>query len=260
MNVRLPTSARLAVGALLAALAFALGLGAWRGAQLDRELSRLRDELHAHSHLQTEHRRLRQALPSDAEWEGLRSDHTRMEEVRKQLAELRTRPAGPTALPSAAPSTAPSSPSPPQVPVSVWRQAGRATPEAALYTTLWAASQGNIDIMAQSILLDERARAKAQRLIEQLRPTASLEASSPEHLIALLTVKEVPLGSLQLLSLTQPNPTLAMIRVRLTAPEGAAKVTNLTLRQTSGQWRLVVPEAAVDAYTLQLTGRSAPKT
>lgn len=256
MTTRFQTFARLAVGALLATIALALGLGAWRGAQLDRELSRLRDALHAHSHLQTEHRRLREALPSDAEWEGLRSDHTQLEELRKQLAELRTRQAGPTAPPSVAPSV----PAPAAVPVSAWRQAGWATPEAALHTALWAASQGNIDLMAQSIRLDERARTKAEGLLERLRTSPSLEASTPEHLIALLTLKEVPLGSLQLLSLTQPNPNLAMIRVRLTAPEGAAKVTNLTLQQTSRVWRLLVPEAAVDAYILQLTGPASPKT
>lgn len=256
MNARLKTTARLAVGALLATLAFALGLGAWRGSQLDREIGHLRDELHTHSHLQTDHRRLREALPSDTEWEGLRYDHIRLEELRKQLVELRSRPAGATVPPSVAPSAA----TPLPVPVSAWRQTGWATPVDTLHTALWAASQGNIDIMAQSIFLDERARAKAQSLLERLRQTTSLEASTPEHLIALLTVKEVPLGSLQLLSLTQPNPKLAMIRVRLTAPEGAAKVTNLTLRQTTGEWRLVVPEGAVDAYALQLTGPSAPKT
>ena len=258
MSNRFDSSFKRLMGVLLVALTFVLGRGAWNHTRLAAEIDALQNALTEGEHLRAEHRRLAAAQPSASEWEALRADHTVLEQVRTQLAELRARPAPHPATRPTLPNAAATAP--PPVPVRAWRNAGRGTPEAALETALWAANQGNIEVMAQSILLVGQTQAKAQRLFERFRPSAPVEASTPEHLVALLTVKEVPLGSMQLLSQTPSNPQMAAIRVRLTAPDGSSKVTRLTLQQTSGVWRLLVPEAAVDAYILQLTGPAAPKT
>lgn len=258
MNNRFHFSVKWVVGGLLLTLALALGRGEWRNERLAVEIASLRNTMNGAAHLRAEHSRLAAAQPSSSDWNALRANRAALERVRTQLAELRARPTRPPATPPARPPAA--APVPPPVPVTAWRNAGRGTPEAALETTVWAASQGNIDVMAQSMFLTEQTKAKAQRLLERLRLSSPIEASTPEQLVALLTVKDVPLGSMQMLSQTPSDPQAAAISVRLTAPDGSSKVTRLTLRHIGGEWRIMVPEAAVDKYALQLTGPSAPKT
>jgi hypothetical protein len=138
------------------------------------------------------------------------------------------------------------------VPVSAWRNAGRATPEAALETALWAAATGEVDALAQLLLLEPDARQRAQALLDRLPESARAQYATPERLIALLTAKQIPLGAMQLVAAMPQGDDTRLLRVRLHSPEGWARTTSVAARGAPGDWRLVVPGPAVDRLAAQL--------
>ena len=239
---------------------FAVALGAcWivRGSRTKRlrdavELERTQQgEL---NRLKKENKRLAAAQPATDELQALRGDHEAVERLRGELTELRTRTLTP---PRSADRAAMALPAPITTP-GEWKNAGCATPAAALETALWAASGGDIDTVALLIVLEPAVRAKTVALLEGLPAASRAEYRSPERLVALLATKDVPMGGIQVIAQARQGAEQTMIRVRLYQPDGSAKSTSLLLRQNAGEWRLVVPESAVDRYAAMLKGPAGP--
>jgi hypothetical protein len=124
---------------------------------------------------------------------------------------------------------------------------------AALETALWAAVGGDVEALAASIQLEGRARERAEKIFERLPPEVRGQHGSPDNLIALLTAKDVPVtGSMRVMAEKQSNEnetTLAVVFESETAPKRfVARSRQLKLQRNGGDWKLVVPEAAVEFY------------
>jgi hypothetical protein len=198
--------------------------------------------------LRAEQLALRQAQPSPGELDALRTDRAAIDALRAEVRALRDRRG--SAPPAAA--MVPEKPACPLVPVSAWKNAGHATPEATLETALWAAATGDVDALAQLLLLEPDARQRAQALLDRLPDAARAQYTTPERLVALLTAKQVPLGAMQLVATMPQGPETRLLRVRLHSPEGWARTTSVAARGAAGDWRLVVPGPAVDRLAAQL--------
>ena len=199
--------------------------------------------------LKSENLQLATAQPSTEELQTLRSDHAAVERLRRELNELRTRT---QASPRATDQTAAGSP--PITKPGDWKNMGAASPAAALETALWAACGGDLDTLARSLTLEPAAQAKAMALLDGLPATSRSEYRSPERLVALLAAKDVPMGGIQMIAQARQGADQAMMRVRLYQTDGSAKSTSLVLRQAAGEWRLVVPESAIERYSAMLNG------
>jgi hypothetical protein len=143
------------------------------------------------------------------------------------------------------------------VPAAEWKNAGNATPAAALETALWAGAGGDIEAFAKMIMLiDGRTQRAAQALWESVPEATRAEYGTPERLIAFLTVKDIPLGAVQVRQFNDlqvwPMGPAQQMQVMLTQSDGKQKDTSLLLVNPGGGWKLVVMEAVVTKYAAQL--------
>lgn len=144
------------------------------------------------------------------------------------------------------------------IPASEWKNAGRATPSAAVETVLWAAAGGDVDTVAGLIALDPSARAKAEALFARLPDAARAEYGSPEKLVALFLAKDAAVVSgMQILGQRDVTPDLIGVRVRLANDEGKTKEDLFGFQRASDGLRLVVTDRIVDKYAQQIAGTSA---
>ncbi|MEO6992054.1 MAG: hypothetical protein ABI273_00370 [Lacunisphaera sp.] len=156
------------------------------------------------------------------------------------------------------------------VPASLWKNAGQATPAAAFETLLWASAGGDLDSLIRVLDLDSLTRTEATEVLDKLPPAIRQEIGTPERLVALLTAKDAPLGSAEILSAYEAvpakdastPPTLMKLNARVVDAEGNATELLLNLRADHGVWRLVVPDAAIEKYAafLQVPAESAGST
>ncbi len=134
---------------------------------------------------------------------------------------------------------------------SLWENAGRATPVAALETGLWASANGDIDTLTNLLVFDPEARNEASALFARLPEALRQEFVSPERLVAVLAAKDVPLGSAALLN-QYPAPTETKLAVQIFDAEGKHKMALLSVRPDDAGWKFVVPTNAVKRYAAWL--------
>lgn len=140
-----------------------------------------------------------------------------------------------------------------------WRNAGRATPAAALETVLWAAAGGDVDTFAASLwFADSNARQQAQRLFDELPSDAKQRYRRPEGLIAALTIPEVPIGTAERIHWGEStSPNFAYASLRLASEKGTGKnVVLLFLSQADG-WRVVATPPVIARVATWLKGEGA---
>ena len=245
------------IGGLATTLAVVLGLQAQRLAEARGALELQREQRREAEQLRAENQRMAAAQPAETELRALRADHEAVARLRTEIAAMRERATAPSPLPATLKPAVPNEP--PIISDSQWKNSGWGTAAAALETALWAASGGDIDTLAQSLVLEPEAREKAAALLAGLPSAARAEYQSPEHLVALLATKDVPMGGIQVVAQASQGTEQTMIRVRLHQPDGSAKSTSLLLRQNAGAWRLVVPTSAVERYAAILKGPPVTK-
>lgn len=162
-----------------------------------------------------------------------------------------------------------------------WTNRGQATAPEAVETALWAAAGGHVPALAALLELDEVTRGKAADLLARLPAEARQAFGSPEEMIAIATLSNIPQTEAQvawfneadedhavvglLLGDAAAGPTTDALRSpageAVEAPpalpdRGQSKLTYLTLHRSAAGWRLVVPVTAVDRLARRL---SAPK-
>jgi len=180
-----------------------------------------------------EHDRLLRLQPAAGELERLRA------EVRRA-----TQP-GRSAEPSASP--LPESLRPGfWASASAWRDRGRATPEAALETMLWAASGGDIPALKDMLVLSPETRALAADIIRGLQGSSRQHYADPEDLVADLVAGNLPLDSAQLVARQQNQDDQAIEYLRLKDSRGATRLVFLSLQKGADGWKLTVPVSAVE--------------
>jgi len=245
------------IGALTLAVVAGLGWQHHATTELRGEIARLRTLSAQKARLSAAHQRLAAAQASAADVENLRAERARVSALRAELEAMRSR-AEVSARRSALRTVSETGPKPAAhslkehaVPAGEWKNVGRATPEAAFETALWAAAGGDIETLAGLLVLDADARAKAEALLASLPEAMQGQLVTPERLIALLTAKDVPLGSAKILGqfLNQGETKLV---AQLLDPDGKSKLATLSLRAEGGRWGFGVSGKIVERYATML--------
>ncbi len=139
---------------------------------------------------------------------------------------------------------------------SLWTNAGRTTPAAALETGLWASANGDIDTLTSLLVFDPEARHEAGALFARLPEALRQEFVSPERLVAVLAAKDVPLGSAAILN-QYPAANETKVSVQIFDAENKHRMALLSLRPDEAGWKFVVPANAVKRYAAWLRPEAA---
>jgi hypothetical protein len=228
-------------------------------AQLHRQIGDLRQQHAELAHQREENQRLAATLPAAADLERLRADHAAIPRLRAEIEALRAR--AQTAVEGVKLSARFDAGS--KVPFGEWRNAGTATSPATLETVLWAAAGGDVDQFAKCLSLPEgQARQRALTLLESLPAAVRGQYGTPERLVAFFAIKDVPLGTAQVVGWDrlQAMPASVQVQVQLSAPDGAMKDLILRFSQQGEDWKLVVPETAITRYAAMLKKPTAAKS
>jgi hypothetical protein len=196
----------------------------------------------------------------------LRRQQEEWTRTREELMRLERAIAVEKGEPTARASNAPAEDRPPlrgpMVKSAEWRDAGAASPEAALESFVWAATRGETETVGALLAIDPDGRKQLADVFARLSDEARASYGSPENMLATLIAVQVP----QDLSAIGPVSALALnngdiaLRTRTERGGSIAKDAVLTFRLTDGRWRLVVPkEIAVGAVKAALRTPPAPK-
>jgi hypothetical protein len=141
---------------------------------------------------------------------------------------------------------------------SAWKNEGRATPEAAVETMLWAAAGGDLDVLHDTLVLTPDARSKAAEILDRLPAETRQQYLTPEDLMGVVVAGNVPLGSAQLVARQQNWEGQATEFLRLKDSSGRTRLVYLQLRQAPDGWKLTVPKSAVEQIEFQPSNTVAP--
>ncbi len=225
--------------------------------QLRRHVALLRTEVS-----RLEQQQLERPLPVVVESAAPTGDHTVSAEVEGLRAELRALRAQTNELARLSPtgskvmekraSTAIASP---LVPVSAWKDAGRATPEATVETVLFAAMGGDLETLAKAVIFNDAIKSQVATWFAGLPEATKQEYGTPEKVIALMMAKDAgSLAGMQLLGKKEDGANDVTVRVRIGDDQGKTKDDKFEMRRARDGWRLLVPDKAVEKYARHVKG------
>ena len=227
-------------------------------ADLRSELGREWAEARSLDGVRTEHARLLAAQPETGELDRAAAEQATLKQLRAEVESLRQK-AETAVRADAARKSAPAERFGVgrTVPAGEWTNAGNATPTTALETALWAGAGGDVEAFAKILfLIDGRTQRAAQALWASVPEAMRAEYGTPERLIAFLSIKDIPLGAVQVRQLNElqgwPMGPAQQVQVLLTQADGKQKDTSLLFVNPDGGWKLVVNEAVVAKYAAQL--------
>jgi hypothetical protein len=197
---------------------------------------------------EAENRRLAGLLPADAELGRLRATAAEVAKREAEVFALRRDLARPEELTPGSDRFAVGA----TVPAGDWRNAGAATPAAALETVLWAAAGGDVAAFAGRLQLGKDSRAAAEALQATLPETMRVHGRTPEELVAFLALRDVPLGAATVRRWYDADAASQQVTVELAAPDGVTKETNLVFARANDGWKLSVTEPVVARYAAML--------
>ena len=237
-------------------------------AQLRSEVALLREDNAQLARLRMDHAKLVAAQPPAADLERLRADRDAVVRLRAEIGKLKAgveQRENALKLAPVAAATPDETEPPPIVHVlraATRKNAGRATPVAALETALWAGASGNVDELAGTLSLTDGAMQKAQAMFDGLPEATQKDCGSPFGLIATLMTKDMPIGDVRLTEVksTDPDPTSMEMDAELRNREGQATTAHFQFQKTEDHWTLWVPEKMVDHLAAMLRGGPLVKT
>lgn len=142
------------------------------------------------------------------------------------------------------------------VPMAELKNGGRATASAAIETVLWAATGGEVDVLAQGIGFTPTAKAKAEAWFAQLSDATKAQYGSPEKLIALMIAKDAAaVSGMQVLGQREITADDVGMRVRFGTEDGKTKDDSFLLhRSPTNGWQLVLSDPVVEKFAKQVAG------
>ena len=228
------------LSALLLALALAAGAAIWlqrqAAAQLRDEIVFLREQNRELARLRAENQRLAAALPPAAELEALRADHAAVVRLRGEIEKTKVNvQARERALIP-----------PPLIPASEWKNAGRATPAAAVETFLWAAARHDTDAVAAMLGYGGSLRQSVDGFFGALPEALRTQYGTVDRLLAEFLTKDLPLAAMRLPAGPQSSSDWGCVfNVYLEGKNGVAKDNTIVLLRADDGWRLaVLPQTA----------------
>ena len=191
---------------------------------------------------------------------GAKAIHADLIAARAEVAVLETKAAGSRADASATPSIeANRDPTKAMTRPEFLSDAGRATPEAAFQTLIWAAMKGREPEMAACVSLDSAARAKAESFIATLSAEMRAKYGTPEQLVGLVFSN----GVLESTAVQFVNSSVAdgdhgtlAIRVRMNGRESETKIPMV---HSADGWSMAVGERQIDVIRRGLTAEPPPR-
>ncbi len=224
---------------ICAATGLAWGIGRSRAAQLQQQLADRHQEEAALRHLQREHDRLQRLQLSDEELARLRLDADARVLASAALAKPAETPPAP--IRALEPGT--------WAQAAAWKNCGRATPEAALETMLWASAGGELGELKGVLEFDDASRVHAAAMLANLPETDRRQYATPEDLLALVVAGNVPLDSAQIVARQHVSENEVLEYMRLKDPAGITRQVCLSIHRTPDGWKLRVPDTTVEALT-----------
>jgi hypothetical protein len=196
---------------------------------------------------------------SSDDLERLRAEHAELTRLRDEVTTLKTRTDDLARAAKAAQVQSRNEPPPPLAsemrPARSWKNSGLSSPTATFETAIWAASQGDIDVLATTVGFQPEGRARLESLFASLPPETRAQFGSPEKVFATLLASKIPtdMDGFGLVSQTEKSPDEVVLRMRMQRGEGKTKDDTFpTHRDADGMWRLIVPDKAVESYTRML--------
>ena len=234
------------LSALLLALALAAGAAIWlqrqAAAQLRDEIVFLREQNRELARLRAENQRLAAALPPAAELEALRADHAAVVRLRGEIEKTKVNvQARERALIP-----------PPLIPASEWKNAGRATPAAAVETFLWAAARHDTDAVAAMLGFDAQLRPAVDQFFAAIPEAMRTQYGTVERLVAQSLTKNLPLAAMSIAEEKQTDADNVALVVRLQNDAGGTKEIPVSMHRGDDGWRLAVPARAVQTVANEI--------
>jgi hypothetical protein len=123
-----------------------------------------------------------------------------------------------------------------------WKDAGRATPEAAIETFIWAATHDRFDSLAASFVFGEETKKEADAFFAKLSPEIRAKYETPERLFAPYVVsgaKQREVDAMQVLEVRDGSlPDEANVRYWVRFPDGTGHEDTLPFRKIGDGWRM----------------------
>jgi hypothetical protein len=185
---------------------------------------------------------------------GAKAVHADLIAARAEVAALEAKAAGSRADALATPSIeANRDPTQAMTRPEFLSDAGRATPEAAFQTLIWAAMKGRDPEMAACVALDSAARAKAESLLAGLSAEARAKYGTPEQLVGLVFSHGVlESTAFQFTSAVTPDGDHATLAVRVRM-NGRESETKIPMVRSADGWAMAVGERQIDVIRRGLT-------
>jgi hypothetical protein len=141
---------------------------------------------------------------------------------------------------------------------SPYRNAGQATPLAALETLMWASDRGDTTTLAKTIFFGGNGRQKAEAVLAALPQEAQSQFHSPEDLYALFIADDA------LTSPPPPEDIIQSVSVQLDGSDRAVLVFpgsnhQQVYQNTADGWKLVFPEVAVEQFANRILSVQPPQ-
>jgi len=235
----------------IAAFVLSAALGVYWGAevhttyQLQSRFDGIIDEGGQIDRLRREHNRLIRLQPASAEMTHLHSEASE-----RGVDSLVSGPSSNVETTSLRPGI--------WAPASVWKNAGRATPEAAVETMLWAAAGGNVGVLHDTLVLAPDTRSKATEILARLPAATRQQYLTPEDMMGVVVAGNVPLDSAQLVARQQNQGDQVTEYLRLKDSSGRTEQVYLQLQKAPDGWQLVVPRSAVEEIEKAPVATSVP--
>ncbi len=140
------------------------------------------------------------------------------------------------------------------IPVTDWKNAGRATPTATVETVLWGAVGGDIDVVAGAVEFTPSAREKARALLDRLPENLRAQYDSPEKLAALMISKDADkVSGMQVLGTRELGSADSVgMRLRFGNDLGQTKEQSLLFHNSSDGWKVLLNDDPIDKWSKQL--------
>jgi len=147
------------------------------------------------------------------------------------------------------------------LPVGAWTYAGRASPQAALRSVVWAATHGDVERLSDLLGFSPDVRAQADALFAQLPAASQQEFGGPERVVATLLAGSFPkdASALTVLGGTRFGEG-AVVVLRIDHSDGQSRTNGFHLQRAPGGWQLMVPASVMASYARALTeGQPSPE-
>lgn len=142
------------------------------------------------------------------------------------------------------------------IPASSWKNVGKGTPSAAAETVLWAAVGGDVDTLSNALAFTPSARVKADAWFATLAESTRQQYGTVDKVVALMIAKDAAtLSGMQVLGQKELTSDDVGMRLRVGSTEGKTKDETFVMHRGNDGWRLLLPDAALEKFTRQLSGK-----